>query len=282
MNSCIYISQLSHQRLEPKKNSFKYSIYMMYLDLDELPDLANNFSIFGYNRKNVLSFYDKDHFKFLKATSGDYKIIAQEHVSFEASKYINKNTKERIQILVQELGFDFEIEKVFILTNLRNFGYVFNPVSFYYCYDKNGVFRVLFSEVNNTFLDQKMYYTLIDDENKEMFSSRQRKNYYISPFISHNNDLEWNFNIPKESFKMYINSLREGVATLKTCLDGERVEISNRRLFWIQLRYPLMTLRIIVLIHYQALKLFLKKIQYFKKAETDAKISQIIINKTKK
>ena len=81
---------------------------------------------------------------------------------------------------------------------------------------------------------------------------------------------------------MYINSLREGVATLKTCLDGERVEISNRRLFWIQLRYPLMTLRIIVLIHYQALKLFLKKIQYFKKAETDAKISQIIINKTKK
>ena len=183
---------------------------------------------------------------------------------------------------MQELGFDFEIEKVFILTNLRNFGYVFNPVSFYYCYDKNGVFRVLFSEVNNTFLDQKMYYTLIDDENKEMFSSRQRKNYYISPFISHNNDLEWNFNIPKESFKMYINSLREGVATLKTCLDGERVEISNRRLFWIQLRYPLMTLRIIVLIHYQALKLFLKKIQYFKKAETDAKISQIIINKTKK
>lgn len=282
MNSCIYISKLSHERLAPKKNSFEYSIYMMYLDLDELPDLANDFSIFGYNRKNILSFYDEDHFKFLKATSGDYKIISQENVKFEASKYINKNTKERIQILAQELGFDFDIEKVFILTNLRNFGYIFNPVSFYYCYDKNGVFRVLFSEVNNTFLDQKMYYTLIDDASEEMFSSRQRKNYYISPFISHDNDLEWNFNIPGESFKMYINSLKEGVTTLKTCLDGERVEISNRRLLWIQLRYPLMTIRIIVLIHYQALKLFLKKIPYFKKTETDVKISEIINNNTKK
>jgi hypothetical protein len=196
-----------------------------------------------------------------------------------ASKYVNKNTKERIQILAHELGFDFEIEKVFILTNLRNFGYIFNPVSFYYCFDKNGAFRVMFSEVNNTFHDQKMYYTLITDDKKEMFSSRQRKNYYISPFISYENDLEWRFDIPRETFKMFINSLNGDKVDLKTMLTGRRMEISNASLLFVQLRYPLMTIRIIVLIHYQALKLFLKKIAFFKKAETDAKIAQIIKNK---
>jgi len=165
---------------------------------------------------------------------------------------------------------------------LRNFGYVFNPVSFYYCFDKNWVFRVLFNEVNNTFLDQKMYYILIDDEKKGIFTSIQRKNYYISPFLSHENDLEWKFNKPDKSFLMTINSIKWDKIDLKTVLTGQRKEINNFSLLWVQIRYPIMTLRVIFLIHYQALKLFLKKVSYYKKNETDEKIAQLIISNIKK
>ncbi len=282
MNSCIYISKLFHERLEPRKNSFTYSIYMMYLDLDELQELQDKNYIFSYNKKNILSFYDEDHFKFLQAASDEAKIISQENASFDAFTYTDKNTKERIRILAKERGFAFEIEKVFILTNLRHFGYIFNPVSLYYCYDKDGTFRVLFSEVNNTFHDQKMYYILIDDENEKIFTSRQRKNYYISPFIDYKNDLEWHFDMPGKSFMMAIDSLEGVHVTLKTLLTGQRTEITNGRLFWMQIRYPLMTMRIIFLIHYQALKLFVKKIPYFKKAETDTKIAHVINNNVTK
>ncbi|NTW22855.1 DUF1365 domain-containing protein [Candidatus Falkowbacteria bacterium] len=280
MNSCIYVSKLFHERLKPRKNAFRYSIYMMYLDLDELVELDKKYFTFGYNRKNILSFYDVDHFKFLYASTSDSQTIARENVSFDPAKYINKNTKERIQIFAQELGFEFEIDKVFVLTNLRNFGYVFNPVTFYYCFDKSGTFRVLFNEVNNTFLDQKMYYILIDDAKQQEFTSKQKKNYYISPFIDYANDLEWHFDIPSKSFRMAIDSLKDEEVTLKTFLTGRRVEVTNSRLLWVQLRYPLMAIRIIILIHYQALKLFIKKVSYFKKAETDAEIAQVINNKT--
>lgn len=280
MNSCIYISKLFHERLAPRKNSFWYSTYMMYLDLDELVNLEKSQFLFSYNSRNILSFYDDDHFKFAKLKNTETDVIATENIPINYDKYLNKNTKERIQILVQELNLWFEVDKVFILTNLRNFGYVFNPVSFYYCYDKDGVFRVMFSEVNNTFLDQKMYYTLIEDAKWKIFESQQKKNYYISPFISYENNLKWRFDLPWKSFFMAIDSMNWDTIDLKTVLKWERKEITRRSLFWIQIRYPLLTLRVIFLIHYQAIKLFLKKVRYFKKSETDQSIAHII-NKTK-
>ncbi|MEI7498141.1 MAG: DUF1365 domain-containing protein [Candidatus Falkowbacteria bacterium] len=281
MNSCFYFSKLYHERFSPKKNSFKYGIYLSYLDLDELADLQKTNYLFNYNKKNILSFWDDDHFTFLNNTSAEAIIIANENNHFDVQKYKNKNTKERIKILAKELGLDFEIEKVFLLTNLRNFGYVFNPVSFYYCFDKNGVFRVLFSEINNTFLDQKMYYMVIDDASQKSFTSRQRKNYYISPFISYENDLRWRFNLPQDDLIMNIDSLDGETIILKTNLIGQRKEFNNKNLSWAQLRYPLMTIFVIILIHFQAIKLFFKKIPYYKKNETDDIIAGVIKKNTK-
>lgn len=282
MNSCIYNCKLFHDRLIPKRNTFNYSIYMLYIDLDELSILEKNNHIFSYNKKNILSFNDKDHFKFLNFSNSEKIQIAQENINIDFKNYEDKNTKERIITLSKELWFDFEIKKVNIMTNLRVLGYVFNPVSFYYCFDKNNKLKVLFSEVNNTFHDQKMYYTLIENENDKIFESLQRKNYYISPFTNCENDLKWKFNIPWDNFMMSINSIKEEGIELKTLTTGKRKEISNKNLIWLQIRYPLQTLRVIFLIHYQALKLFFKKVQYFKKEETDKYIANVINNKLKK
>ncbi len=279
MNSCIYTLKLVHDRKEPKRNFFQYSIYMVYLDLDELEEASKKLFLFSYNKWNALSFFDKDHFKFVSQKSQNAEIIAREMVSFEAEKYLNKNTKERLKILISELQFGFDLEKVYVLTNLRNFGYIFNPVSFYYCFDSAGKFRAMFSEVNNTFGDQKMYYCKIDNPEAELFSDTQRKNYYISPFISYDNNLHWQFKIPGDKIMMAIDSIKNDRIELKTLVTGSRKALNNFNLLWVILRYPMVTLMAIILIHYQALKLFIKKIRFYRKEETDKKIIEKITKK---
>ncbi|QQG52508.1 MAG: DUF1365 domain-containing protein [Candidatus Falkowbacteria bacterium] len=279
MNSCIYTLKLIHERKAPRRNFFKYAIYMAYIDLDELESISKKIFLFGYNKWNALSFFDKDHFKFVFQKSKNAEIIARETVNFEADKYINKNTKERLKVLIEELQLGFKLDKAYLLTNLRNFGYIFTPVSFYYCFDAAGKFRAMFSEVNNTFGDQKMYYCKIDNPEAELFSDTQKKNYYISPFINYDNNLHWQFKIPGPKIMMAIDSIKDDNVELHTVLTGNRRELSNFSLVWAMLRYPMVTLTAIALIHYQALKLFIKKIKFYRKDEADNEIIKAISNK---
>lgn len=275
MNSCIYTLKLIHNRRIPRLNSFKYSIYMMYLDLDEIEAMSKSLFLFSYNKWNVLSFFDQDHFKFVSQKSKKAEVIARETIDFDAQKYLNKNTKERLQVLIKELQLDFELDKAYVLTSLRNFGYIFNPVSFYYCFDGEGRFRAMFSEVNNTFGDQKMYHCVIDNPEAEIFTDTQTKNYYISPFINYDNNLHWRFKIPADKIMMSIDSLKNNEVELQTSFTGDRKELNNINLLWAVIRYPMVTLMAIVLIHYQALKLFIKKIKFYRKEATD----DIIVSK---
>ncbi|MFO7711283.1 MAG: DUF1365 domain-containing protein [Candidatus Woesearchaeota archaeon] len=266
MNSCIYQGRIYHER--PNKNRFSYQIFMWCIDLDELEKLYK-LKLFGYNRWSIFSFFDRDHFKFLKA-KGTAKKIAQEKIRYDARKYDKKNTRDRIKTMIKELKLDFDPGKVYLLTNCRMFGYVFNPVSFYYCFDKDGKLRALFSEVNNTCHDQKMYYTKVNPKNK-IHTDTQQKNYYISPFIDYDTDIHWRFNTPGKRIDMEVDSQKKE-KILKARLLGSRKEITGWRLFYLLFRYPFMTVLIIVLIHYQALKLALKKVPFNKKKETDKKI----------
>ncbi len=272
MNSCYYKIKISHTRIKPRKNSFTYSIYMMYLDLDEIEKLDKNFLFFSYNKWNVFSFFDKDHFKFIHTKSKIAEIISKEKINYQAKNYFGKDTKERIKVIIKESKQDFELGKVYVLTNLRNFGYIFNPVSFYFCFDKAGKFRAMFSEVNNTFHDQKMYVNIIEDSEKEKFSFSQNKNFYISPFTDYKNKLHWKFSLPSDKLNMTVNSVKGDNNELVTSLVGEKREIKKFTFLYLQMRYPMITFMIIFRIHFQALKLWLKKVPFRDKAKTDKKI----------
>ncbi len=276
MNSVIYTGKISHVRKKPRNNTFVYSVYMAYIDLDELPALNKKLKFFSHNQFNILSFYDEDHFKFIQQKDDGKQLISKENVNYHPDKYLNLDTRARIGVLLKEAGFDFELGKVFALTNLRVFGYVFNPVTFYYCFDKEGSFRVLASEVNNTYGDQKMYFVPIKDPKAKIFTSLQRKNYYISPYTSFDNDLAWRFGLPNEKILMIIESLEGGGTEINATFVGEKREMTDWRILFLNLRYPLFTLMVIFRIYYQAFKLYLKKIQFRDKKETDKEIIQTI------
>ncbi len=276
MNSCYYLSEITHERLEPKPNAFRYRLYFLYLDLSELEALEKKVIGFRYNRRGFFSFCDRDHFRFLRAEPGNAETIAREKLSYDRAKYEGKNTRERIGILLQEQGLDFELGRVMILTSLRTFGYYFNPVCFYFCFDKVGQFRAMFSEVNNTFHDQKMYLARIEDPSRKSFEIKETKNYYVSPFTSHDNVLRWRFTIPADRLAMAIDSLKGDKPELKTVLLGRQRELSPWSLWRLQFRHPFVTLMAIVLIHYQAAKLFIKKVPFGRKEASDQAIADRI------
>ncbi len=268
MTSCAYICRLKHDR--PSKNKFSYKFYMVYLDLDELDLLAERFKLFGKNRWNLLSFYDEDHFIFVRQT-GKKDRIARATFDYTREKYIGKSTKERVHEALSELGFTFELGKVCLLTNLRNLGYIFNPVSFYYCYDSGGKLRVLLSEVSNTYRDQKLFYTAVAPGEKR-HRDRQKKNFYVSPFIDTDTEITWSFQEPGETLLMEVDSVKDHQAILNTSLTGERRQLNARTILRLFLRYPMVPLFTIIFIHWQALKLWLKKVRFRDKKTSDDEI----------
>ena len=268
MNSCAYVCRLKHDR--PDKNRFNYNIYMVYLDLDELDALAERFTLFSRNHWNLLGFYDDDHFIFVRQT-GKQDRIARATFDYTKEKYVGKNTKERVREALRELGFHFEPGKVFLLTQLRNLGYIFNPVSFYYCYDAEGRLRVLLSEVNNTFRDQKLFHTAVDPKEKR-HQDRQKKNFYVSPFIDLDTEITWTFEEPAETLLMEVASVKDTNPILKTSLTGERKQLSATAILLLFLRYPMVPLVTMILIHWQAVKLWLKKVRFRDKDTSDDEI----------
>ncbi|HEY9115365.1 MAG TPA: DUF1365 family protein, partial [Bacteroidales bacterium] len=138
LTSSIYRCLIAHERLVPKKNNFRYNIFMFYLDIDKLDELAGRLKLMSYNRFNVFSFYDKDHFK-------------------QKDNYNSEPVRARLGKYLGSEGLNFIPSRVMLLTNLRLMGYVFNPVSFYFCYDENQEIKCVVAEVSNTFGEMKMY-----------------------------------------------------------------------------------------------------------------------------
>jgi DUF1365 family protein len=134
INSSLYRCRVMHHRFEPVKHHFVYDIFMFCLDLDEIPQIAQRLWLFGNNRKNVFEFRDTDH---LRSNSGTVK---ENLISYARSK-----------------GVQDTIEKVFLVTNLRTMGYVFNPVSFYFCFGAADEPVCCIAEVSNTYREMKLY-----------------------------------------------------------------------------------------------------------------------------
>ena len=240
-NSCIYIGSVIHKRFKPKKHFFKYSVFSLFLDLDEINELDQKISFFSYNKFNILSFYDKDHGYRNGSSIKDWLI----HV-------LQKKNISTINI------------KIKILCYPRIFGYVFNPLSIFFIYDADSNPIAILYEVKNTFGEQHTYVFKIDIKNKQILNNCKKK-FYVSPFMDLESKYFFKVLIPNERLSVIIDQRDKEGKLLFASQDGERVKLSSKNLLISYLKHPLMTLKIISAIHYEALKLWIKGIKLVKK-----------------
>jgi len=219
-----------------------HKIFMFYLDLDEMDTLARKCSFFSRNRANVYSFWDEDHF------DSDGKTIKEKVFKFLAQK-----------------GVDFKEGRIMLLTNVRTFGYIFNPVAFYFCFDRKDRPVCAVAEVGNTFGEIKPFLLGPGDFKDGCFVSQQKKYYYISPFIGMDIPMDFKLRIPDDKLDMKIDDSDENGKFLYTVMSGQSQKITNGRLFWLTVKYPFVTFKVIFLIHFHALLLWLKKVPFFEK-----------------
>ncbi|MCU0453866.1 MAG: DUF1365 domain-containing protein [Bacteroidetes bacterium] len=244
MNSCLYDGVVMHHRLRPLRNRFVYSVYMFYLDLDELDDLHRNFRFFSRNRFNLYSFRDADH---LRITAGDLRANVVE--------YLRRN------------GVTADVGRIMLLTNVRVLGYVFNPVSFYYCYDRSGQPLCAVPEVGNTFGEQKAYFMGADTRTEDGFRRVVPKMFYVSPFVDLDTTFEFHLRLPGDRLQAQVDDLQDGDRFFLSALTGVRKPLTDGAMLYHFFRIPFITLKVIWLIHWQALKLWRRKLPFRRKTQ---------------
>ncbi len=244
-----------HNRLEPKKHKFHYNVFMFYIDLDEI-DQLKKFLLISHNKFNFFNFKDKEHLR-----------LPMGLPTGQAGKPDDsKSTKEHILNYLSQNGVAAP-KKIMLLTNLNTLGYNFNPVSFYYCFDQHDEPMCCVAEVSNTFREMKPYFIGKDKFEKESFKLHIAKDFYVSPFIDHDAYFDFDLSVPGEKLNIRIDDQKNGKRFFISTLTGTKKPLTNGNLFWYAIRFPLIPLWIMGLIHWNALLLWLKKIRYYKKGE---------------
>lgn len=237
-----------HDRLEPKRNRFGYSVFMFYVDLDELDDLAKKHWLISRNRFNLFSFRDRGHIQLPTDNPDQTKLIREQIIAYLA-----------------ENGVDYDGGKIMLLTNFNTLGYNFNPVSFYYVYNQQDEPVCAVVEVQNTYREMKPYFLGREQFDGKKFHLNTTKYFYVSPFIDHDTQFDFNLGLPDQHLGIGIDDYKEGKRFFISTLTGERKKLTSLRLLGYVFRFPLIPLQVMTLIHWQALKLWLKKLPFHKK-----------------
>ena len=241
-----------HHRFSPQAHRFLYRIFMFALDLDELDGLHRGLRLFSVNRRNLYSFRE-----------GDF-LPADDRPAYP--KTPATTLKARVVAHLAERGIDLTGGRVMLVTLPRVAGYLFNPVSFYFCQDRHGQPVAALAEVTNTFREMKPFLLGPDTRQGGAFHLRTPKYFYVSPFTDVDVAFDFTLRDPGEKLSVQIDDYDAGQRTLTSTLSGRCQPLTDRALAWNTLKYPLLTLRIIGLIHWHALRLWLKGVPWFAKA----------------
>lgn len=236
--------QVMHQRFSPKKHGFGASFFWFELDLDRIDQDFSQLPLMSHNKFNIFEFKDSDHMDF---DQGDLR--------------------SNVEYFLRQNG---ELEKpksIKLWTNLRCFGYIFNPVSFYLIQMNDDSKRVIM-EVGNTFNELKPFYVPAEAFKDNTAEISTPKNFYVSPFIALDTILTFKLKLSETGLSIIVNSdAKEGEKILTAALQGTFQKLTTSNLLFSLCRHPFVTLKIISLIHWHALLLWLKGIPFISKKD---------------
>ena len=241
-NNYIYTGTIRHRRFSPFNHFFKYPIFMAYFDIAKVESMLKKSWFWNTNKPSIISFYRQDY-------HGDKEQTLDAAVRTTVKKKTGKELKGPIRMLA----------------HLRYFGYCFNPVSFYYCFnEKDDAVELIMAEVTNTPWKEKHAYMVSDRLNSnENLISNMKKEFHVSPFWGMDHDYEWMFTQPSKNLFVNMKNFKDGEKVFDATLSMQRYEMNTKNLMQKMLRFPFMTARIVWRIHWNAAKLWFKGARFY-------------------
>jgi uncharacterized protein len=228
VRSCLYEGQVVHDRRTPVRNVFRYGVYMWLVDLGELEELDTRLWAFGAERWALTTIRSRDH-------------LGDPH----------RSIRENVDAYLRTHDIDLEGGAVQLLTNARVLGYVFNPLSVFYCHDRDGELRCVVAEVHNTHGERHCYLLHPGERGR----AETDKEFYVSPFLTVDGRYRMSFAPPGDRLGIQMSLEQDGERVFAASLTGTRLPLTNGSLGRMLVRYPLMTARVTTLIHLQGLRL---------------------------
>ena len=224
---------------------FKYRLFLMFLDLADLPNLFDVHPLWSYERFNIACFLRRDHF-------GDPAVPLDQAVRDLVEDRLGHRPKGPVRML----------------THLRYLGHCFNPASFYYCYDSaDTAVETIVVEIHNTPWGERHCYVLGAEQNEHPVKNWRRhqlaKSFHVSPFIDMDIHYDWRFREPDETLKVHMIDYQKREKLFDASLALHRQPITRAALTRVLIRYPMMTGKVVVMIYWQALRLVLKRTPFF-------------------
>ena len=244
MHSCLYRGRVQHRRLAPKAHNFEYPVLYAYLDLDEVDRVFSGRWLWSTTRPAPIRFHRKDYL-------GNCEMNLQEAVRERVSRETGRTSKGPIRML----------------THLRHFGFSFNPVSFYYCFDPTDQYiETIIAEITNTPWNERHAYvlprehSLPQSENLRFSFSKQ---FHVSPFMPMELQYEWTFGTPDQNLTAHMKNIERERTIFDATLTLNRRPINGLTCAQALISYPFMPLKVLGAIYWQALKLYLARTTFY-------------------
>jgi len=239
----IYTGTVRHRRYTPFESEFSYPVFMLYLDINDLENVINKSIFWNINKPAVVSFNRKD---------------------FHGTEEVDLDTAVR-NTVENKVGSRPE-GKIRMLAHLRYFGYCFNPVTFYYCFNRNDdSVDYILAEVTNTPWKERHAYVLSSSQESDKSEIRlsMEKELHVSPFWGMDHMYDWVFSSPKDKLNVFMKNFKDGKHVFDASLSMDRTEMTKRNLLKSVFRFPFMTIKVVFWIHFQAFILWLRGATFY-------------------